>query len=330
MCTKNSSTPSRPRERSNGMEACRRRARRTFPAHDRRARAAPRTRARHRDSAAKVLPPVYCAPSWTRPTPRATSKPGSTNVGKLPARSPPRRRRTLLHHAAAAERHRHAAHGPRVPAHPDGHADALAPHARRRDAVAAGHGPRGHRDADGRRAPARRGRQTPPRPRPRSVRRARVEVEGANPAARSRARCAGSAPRSTGRATSSRWIPTSRAPCTEAFVRLHDEGLIYRGKRLVNWDPVLQTAVSDLEVRPRKRTAALWHSGIRSPAATGYVVVATTRPETMLGDTAVAVNPGRRALPRARRQATRAAADRPQDPGDRRRLRRRRVRHRAP
>ena len=77
----------------------------------------------------------------------------------------------------------------------------------------------------------------------------------------------------------------------EVFVRLHDEGLIYRGKRLVNWDPVLLTALSDLEVQSEEEEGELWH--LRYPLAdgSGHVVVATTRPETMLGDTAVAVNP---------------------------------------
>jgi len=78
---------------------------------------------------------------------------------------------------------------------------------------------------------------------------------------------------------------------TEAFVRLHEEGLIYRGKRLVNWDPVLHTALSDLEVASTEEEGKLWH--FRYPLADGggHVVVATTRPETMLGDTAVAVHP---------------------------------------
>jgi valyl-tRNA synthetase len=77
----------------------------------------------------------------------------------------------------------------------------------------------------------------------------------------------------------------------EVFVRLHDEGLIYRGKRLVNWDPVLHTALSDLEVLPSEERGKLWR--FRYPLAGGsdYLVVATTRPETMLGDTAVAVHP---------------------------------------
>lgn len=82
----------------------------------------------------------------------------------------------------------------------------------------------------------------------------------------------------------------------EVFVRLHEEGLIYRGKRLVNWDTVLHTAVSDLEVVSEEENGHMWH--FRYPVAdeagnatTEYLTVATTRPETMLGDTAVAVHP---------------------------------------
>jgi valyl-tRNA synthetase len=79
---------------------------------------------------------------------------------------------------------------------------------------------------------------------------------------------------------------------TEVFVRLYDEGLIYRGKRLVNWDPVLRTAVSDLEVLSTEERGKIWH--LRYPiedAGGAHLIVATTRPETMLGDTAVAVHP---------------------------------------
>jgi valyl-tRNA synthetase len=81
------------------------------------------------------------------------------------------------------------------------------------------------------------------------------------------------------------------AVVTEVFVRLHELGLIYRGKRLVNWDPVLKSAVSDLEVESEEEHGSLWH--IRYPLASGadFLVVATTRPETMLGDVAVAVHP---------------------------------------
>ncbi|QNI01932.1 valine--tRNA ligase [Halomonas sp. SH5A2] len=83
----------------------------------------------------------------------------------------------------------------------------------------------------------------------------------------------------------------------EVFVRLHEEGLVYRGKRLVNWDPTLHTAISDLEVENKDQQGSFWH--FRYPLADGaktadgkdYLVVATTRPETLLGDTGVAVNP---------------------------------------
>ena len=77
----------------------------------------------------------------------------------------------------------------------------------------------------------------------------------------------------------------------EVFVTLYDEGLIYRGKRLVNWDPVLRTAISDLEVVSEEETGKLWHMRYPLADGTGHVVVATTRPETMLGDAAVAVHP---------------------------------------
>ncbi|RXZ33695.1 valine--tRNA ligase [Oxalobacteraceae bacterium CAVE-383] len=78
---------------------------------------------------------------------------------------------------------------------------------------------------------------------------------------------------------------------TEVFVRLFEQGLIYRGKRLVNWDPKLGTAVSDLEVVSEEEDGSMWH--IRYPLAdgSGHITVATTRPETMLGDAAVAVDP---------------------------------------
>ncbi len=78
---------------------------------------------------------------------------------------------------------------------------------------------------------------------------------------------------------------------TEVFSRLYEQGLIYRGKRLVNWDPVLGTAVSDLEVVSEEEDGSMWH--IRYPFAdgSGFLTVATTRPETLLGDVAVAVDP---------------------------------------
>ncbi len=78
---------------------------------------------------------------------------------------------------------------------------------------------------------------------------------------------------------------------TEVFVRLYNEGLIYRGKRLVNWDPVLGTAVSDLEVISEEEDGFMWHIRYPLEEGEGALIVATTRPETLLGDVAVAVHP---------------------------------------
>ncbi len=77
----------------------------------------------------------------------------------------------------------------------------------------------------------------------------------------------------------------------EVFIRLYEEGYIFRGKRLVNWDPVLETAVSDLEVISEEENGHLWHFRYPLCSGEGWVVIATTRPETMFGDTAVAVHP---------------------------------------
>ena len=85
--------------------------------------------------------------------------------------------------------------------------------------------------------------------------------------------------------------PAMSQKVTEVFVRLYDDGLIYRGKRLVNWDPVLKTALSDLEVVGEDEPGSLWHLRYPLVEGPGYLVVATTRPETMLGDAAVAVHP---------------------------------------
>jgi valyl-tRNA synthetase len=76
-----------------------------------------------------------------------------------------------------------------------------------------------------------------------------------------------------------------------AFTKLYDEGLIYRGNYMVNWCPASQSAVSDLEVEQKEVDGHLWHFRYPLTDGSGYVEVATTRPETMLGDTAVAVNP---------------------------------------
>ncbi|KAK0330818.1 hypothetical protein LTR94_031353, partial [Friedmanniomyces endolithicus] len=77
----------------------------------------------------------------------------------------------------------------------------------------------------------------------------------------------------------------------EVFVRLYEQGLIYRGKRLVNWDPVLGTAVSDLEVDSQEEDGSMWYIQYPLADGSGHLTVATTRPETMLGDVAVAVDP---------------------------------------
>jgi len=77
----------------------------------------------------------------------------------------------------------------------------------------------------------------------------------------------------------------------EVFIRLYEEGLIYRGKRLVNWDPVLHTAVSDLEVLSEEENGSMWHLRYPLSNGQGHLIVATTRPETMLGDAAVAIHP---------------------------------------
>ncbi|MFM8342197.1 MAG: class I tRNA ligase family protein, partial [Methylomonas sp.] len=77
----------------------------------------------------------------------------------------------------------------------------------------------------------------------------------------------------------------------EVFIKLYEEGLIYRGKRLVNWDPVLHTAVSDLEVMSEEENGSMWHMRYPLTNGKGFLVVATTRPETLLGDAAVAIHP---------------------------------------
>ena len=82
------------------------------------------------------------------------------------------------------------------------------------------------------------------------------------------------------------------AAVRKVFVQLYKKGLIYRDKRLVNWDPKLQTAISDLEVEQREVKGHLWHVAYPVEGLEGVsITVATTRPETMLGDTAVAVHP---------------------------------------
>ena len=115
---------------------------------------------------------------------------------------------------------------------------------------------------------------------------------------------------------------------TEVFVRLYEQGLIYRGKRLVNWDPVLGTAVSDLEVASEEEDGFMWYIHYPLADGSGNLTVATTRPETLLGDVAVAVAPERRTLSASGRQDVEAAAVGPRNPDHRRRLCRQGIRHR--
>ena len=85
--------------------------------------------------------------------------------------------------------------------------------------------------------------------------------------------------------------PGLSAAVQEVFIRLYREGLIYRGQRLVNWDPALHTAISDLEVISEEEQGHMWHFNYPLAGGQGHLTVATTRPETMLGDCAVAVHP---------------------------------------
>ena len=182
--------------------------------------------------------------------------------GRVRARRRPERRAALLHHAAAAERDRQPAHGPRARPHDPGHAGPLPPHARRRRALAARHRPCRHRHPDGGRAPARGVRQQPepPRARPRGVRRQGLGVEGASPAARSSARCAGSATRPTGAASASPWTRASSRAVRRAFVSLYKAGPDLPRQAAGE----LGLRAADRGLRPRGRAATevdghLWH-----------------------------------------------------------------------
>jgi len=114
----------------------------------------------------------------------------------------------------------------------------------------------------------------------------------------------------------------------KCFVRLHEEGLIYRGKRLVNWDPVLHTAVSDLEVVSEEEAGFAVAHPLPGAGSKNYLVVATTRPETLLGDSAVAVNPEDERYTALIGKQVELPAHRPPHPGHRRRLRRQGIRQR--
>ena len=185
---------------------------------------------------------------------------------------PERPRHALLHPDPAAERHRHAAHGPRVPAHAHGRAHPLPPHARLQHAVAAGHRPRRHRHADGRRAPARRARASRAHDLGREKFVERVwewkEQSGAHHHAPD------APPRRLGRlvARALHDGPRLSRAVREVFVRLYEEGLIYRGKRLVNWDPVLLHG----GVRPRGRQRGGGRPALAPPLSARATAAATS------------------------------------------------------
>ena len=150
----------------------------------------------------------------------------------------------------------------------------------------------GHRDAGRRGARAAEGRDRPARHRPRCVRRAGVAVEGAVRRRDRRPDQADGELAAIGRASGSRWTKGLSRAVREAFVRWYDEGLIYRGERLVNWCPTDQTGLSDSEVEHEDVDGELVTFRYPLSDGSGFVAVATTRVETMLGDTGIAVHPG--------------------------------------
>ena len=120
----------------------------------------------------------------------------------------------------------------------------------------------------------------------------------------------------------------TRARCWSCFQKLHEKGLIYRGRYIVNWCPRCQTALSDEEVDHVEIEGPLWYISYPIKGTEKFITVATTRPETMLGDTAVAVHPKDRRYAHLDRQDRGAAADAPRDPDRRRRDGRSQVRDR--
>ncbi len=159
--------------------------------------------------------------------------------------------------------------------------------------MAAGHRPRRHRHPDGGRAPAgRRGQYRAAATwaaRPSSSRIWEWKAKSGGTIVNQLRRLGASCDWSRERFTLDEGLS---AAVRKVFVTLHRQKLIYRDKRLVNWDPHFQTAISDLEVEQREVDGHYWHFAYPLEDGSGEIVVATTRPETMLGDTAVAVHPG--------------------------------------
>ena len=147
----------------------------------------------------------------------------------------------------------------------------------------------------------------------------------AQAAARSPASCAGSARRATGPTSASPWTRASRSAVIKVFVELYKRGLLYRDKRLVNWDPKFQTAICDLEVETRDVQGKFWHSAIRSPTAAAPSR-SPPRGRRRCSPTWRSRSIRRRALQGADRQADQAPDHRPPDPDHRRRACRSRAR----
>ena len=236
-------------------------------------------------------------------------------------------RRAVLHPAAAAERDRHAAHGPRVPAHADGPHDPLPPDARRQHAVAGGHRSRGHRHADRRRAAVEGAKASRATTRARRVHRARVGVEGgvglgdhAADAAPGRLRRLDARALHDGRRPVRRGARDVRAPV--------------RGRPHLSRQAARQLGPEARHrgVGPRSRQRGRAGQAVGDPLSAGGRLGFDRGRDHAAGDDAGRRGrrgeSGRRALPRVRRQERHAAADRPHDSGRRRRLRRPRVRHR--
>ena len=212
-------------------------------------------------------------------------------IRALPPGARGHRGRELLDRDPAAERHRRAAHGPRAQRLDPGHADPLRAHARQADEVDPRHRPRRHRDADAGRAAAGKSEGTS---REEIGREAFVErvwrwrEQYGDTIIDQYKRLGASCDYDDERFTlDERYV---RA-VLKVFVTLYEKGLIYRDNYMVNWDPGSRSAISDLEVEDREVTDTLYYVDYPLASGHGSVTVATVRPETMLGDTAIAVHP---------------------------------------
>ena len=199
-------------------------------------------------------------------------------------------RRGVFYRHPAAQRHRTIAPWACAQRHAAGHHRSHAQDAGLQHVMGPRHRSRRHRDPERGRKGSREGRQESPSARARQIREARLGVarDLRQSDSQSVGRLGASCDWSRERFTLDEGL--SRA-VNEVFIRLYKEGLIYKDRRLINWCPRCETALSDLEVDHKDRTGTLWYIKYPLVDGSGYIEVATTRPETMLGDTAVAVNP---------------------------------------